>query len=1028
MRKNMRAPFSSNFEPKVYFRKFSKSFRRRVLSVLVAATTFFGFLAGTELPAFAAALNLTGLTISAGTLTPAFSATTYAYTVSEPNSQVSITVMPFDTINGGVIKVNGTTVSSGNSSGAIALSVLPASNTITIVNSQGANSSTYTLTVTRPDAVPGAPTLGVITPGNTQLSAAFTAGTNTGSAISTYQYSTDGGTSWRNRQTGSTASPILITTLSVDGTTPLTNGTAYPVQIRAVNAAGNSAATASTSATPDVAPGAPTSIVITPASAQLSVAFTPPAGNGGSAVTNYQYSTNGGTNWFTRTPASNASPLLITTLSTNGTTPLTNGTSYNIQIRALNTLTGAATATTAATPNVVPGAPTIGIITPGNTQLSVAFTAGTNTGSAVTTYQYTTDGTIWLTRQTGTTASPLVITKLSADGVTPLTNGTSYPVQIRAVNLAGNSAPSSTSSATPDVAPVAPTSIVITPGNAQLSVAFTPPAGNGGSAVTNYQYSTNGGTNWFTRTPASNASPLLITTLSTNGTTPLTNGTSYSIQIRAFNTLAGTATATTAATPATTAGAPTAIVITPGNAQLSVAFTAPASNGGSAITTYKYSTDGGATWLARQTGTTASPLVITKLSTDGLTALTNGTSYPVQIRAVNAAGDGLQTTSTSATPEVAPGAPTSIVITPGNAQLSVAFTAGANTGSAITTYQYSTNGGTNWLTRQTGTTGPPLVITTLSTDGITALTNGTSYNIRIRAFNTLAGTATATTASTPFTNAGAPTGIVITAGNAQLSVAFVAPASNGGSAITTYKYSTDGGATWLTRQTGTTASPLVITKLSSDGVTALTNGTSYPVQIVAVNGAGNGTATASTSATPITVAGAPTIGTATAGSSSATITYTAPVSNGGSAITLYTATSSPGALTGTLATAGSGTITVLGLTPGTAYTFTITATNGAGTSLPSAASNSVTPFTTQAALVVNSTAGTAGTGLSLTTTGGSGAGVVTYIASVGTAAGCTISAGVLSVTTPGTCTVTATKAANGIYASASSAPTTVTFS
>uniref|UniRef100_UPI0040473774 Lcl domain-containing protein n=1 Tax=Algoriphagus sp. TaxID=1872435 RepID=UPI0040473774 len=88
---------------------------------------------------------------------------------------------------------------------------------------------------------------------------------------------------------------------------------------------------------------------------------------------------------------------------------------------------------------------------------------------------------------------------------------------------------------------------------------------------------------------------------------------------------------------------------------------------------------------------------------------------------------------------------------------------------------------------------------------------------------------------------------------------------------------------------------------------------------------------------------APTIGTATAGNGQASVPFTAPASDGGSAITSYTATSNPGNITGTISQAGSGTITVTGLTNGTAYTFTVTATNSVGTSAASAASNSVTP-------------------------------------------------------------------------------------
>ena len=86
---------------------------------------------------------------------------------------------------------------------------------------------------------------------------------------------------------------------------------------------------------------------------------------------------------------------------------------------------------------------------------------------------------------------------------------------------------------------------------------------------------------------------------------------------------------------------------------------------------------------------------------------------------------------------------------------------------------------------------------------------------------------------------------------------------------------------------------------------------------------------------------APTIGTATAATTSASVTFTAPTFTGRSAITSYTVTSSPGSLTGTGA---SSPITVSGLTTGTAYTFTVTATNAVGlTSAASAASNSVTP-------------------------------------------------------------------------------------
>ena len=89
-----------------------------------------------------------------------------------------------------------------------------------------------------------------------------------------------------------------------------------------------------------------------------------------------------------------------------------------------------------------------------------------------------------------------------------------------------------------------------------------------------------------------------------------------------------------------------------------------------------------------------------------------------------------------------------------------------------------------------------------------------------------------------------------------------------------------------------------------------------------------------------TVPGAPTGVSATAGNASASVAFTAPASNGGSVITGYTVTSSPGGITVTGATSP---INVTGLTNGTAYTFTVIATNAVGNSVNSAVSTAVTP-------------------------------------------------------------------------------------
>ena len=365
--------------------------------------------------------------------------------------------------------------------------------------------------------------------------------------------------------------------------------------------------------------------------------------------------------------------------------------------------------------NVVPNAPAIGsaAVSGVSGTATVAFTApSSNGGSAITSYTATSSpaGGSGTLNQAGS----------GTITVTGLANGTAYTFTVNAINAAGSSAASSASgSVTPYTTPSAPTITGITAGDGQLSVAFTAGA-TGGLAITTYKYSFDG-VSWTTRQTGTTASPIVIT--------GLTNGTSYNVQIKAVNaSVDGTATGITAATPSTTPSAPSITGITAGDGQLSVAFTAGAT-GGSAITTYKYSFDG-SSWTTRQTGTTASPIVIT--------GLTNGTSYNVQIKAVNANGDGTATSSTSGTPYTVPGVPTSVTATAGSAKASVAFTAPANNGSDITGYTVSSNtGGFS----ATGTTSPIVV---------TGLTNGTAYTFTVTATNS-AGSGTASSASNSVT-------------------------------------------------------------------------------------------------------------------------------------------------------------------------------------------------------------------------------------------------------------------------------------
>jgi hypothetical protein len=176
-----------------------------------------------------------------------------------------------------------------------------------------------------------------------------------------------------------------------------------------------------------------------------------------------------------------------------------------------------------------PTAPTLSA-TPGDSSVSIAFTEGATGGSAITNYSYSIDGTTFTPFSPAQTTSPLTVTGLS--------NGSSYTVYVKAINVVGAStSPSSVSFSLSAVAPTAPTSLSATAGNTSLSIAFTQ-GSNGGSAITNYSYSTDG-TTFTPFSPAQTSSPVTIS--------GLTNGTTYTVYLKAI-TSAGTSTASASVT------------------------------------------------------------------------------------------------------------------------------------------------------------------------------------------------------------------------------------------------------------------------------------------------------------------------------------------------------------------------------------------------------------------------------------------------------------------------------------------------
>ena len=279
-----------------------------------------------------------------------------------------------------------------------------------------------------------------------------------------------------------------------------------------------------------------------------------------------------------------------------------------------------------------------------------------------------------------------------------------------------------------------------------------------------------------------------------------------------------------------------------------------------------------------------------------------------------------------------PNPPSSVTATAtGSTSADVSFNTASSMGSPVSYYTATSSPGglTGTLSQSTG-----------GTINISGLTPGTTYTFTVTASSIYATSSpsvpsNAITTTSPTTVPGAPTSVTATStGATTANVSFTAPASDGGATITSYTAtSSPGGITGTISQAGS----------GTIAMTGLTAGTSYTFTVTATNSAGTGSASsASNSITTVGAPSAPTSVVATAtGKRSATVSFGAPASNNGSAVTSYTAISTPGGVTKTLTQATGGTFTFDALQPGTAYTFAVTATNAIGTSA-AATSNSVT--------------------------------------------------------------------------------------
>ena len=543
---------------------------------------------------------------------------------------------------------------------------------------------------------------------------------------------------------------------------------------------------------------------------------------------------------------------------------------------------------------VVPSAPINVAAVAGSGEADVSWEAPlTDGGSTVGRYEVTAfPGPAGCTALVG--AGPLGCT------VSGLVNGATYRFTVRAINDVGIGAASvPTEPITPRgpaTVPAPPAATAGVAGDTVVTVSWSPPGADGGSAVTGYAVIAQPG------------GEVCVTAQTSCEVEGLSNGTAYTFAVVAINAVGDSVPSLSSApvTPRGVPGAPVAVSGVGGDESVLVTWQPPTDDGGSVITGYEVTADpDGATCATA--GTSCE-----------ITGLENGRPYSFTVVAINEAGPGASSIpSTSVAPVSTPGPPGAVIGVPDDGSVLVTWEAPAATGgSFISEYVV---------------TASPGGATCFASIGLSCtvfgLTNGTPYTFTVVATSLIGAGAPSDPSppvvpEAPASSPGAPTSVTGIPGDGQALISWDPPTSDGGSPVTQY---------------GVTAEPggaaCVATAATTCVVTGLTNGSGYTFTVVAVNAVGTSPPSqVSASVVPRGVPGAVTEFGAFPTDSQVGMFWGVPDSNG-SPITGYTVTASPGGATCTALTPWGCSIT--GLTNGVGYRFTVVSTNAAGDGPPS---------------------------------------------------------------------------------------------
>ncbi len=697
----------------------------------------------------------------------------------------------------------------------------------------------------------------------------------------------------------STTAPPATTTTTTTLAPPSTTTTTVPVPIPATTTTTVAAATV---------PGSPTGLYLSPADGTMTATWSAPANDGGQPIEMYRVQVSGSDGSVIE-QVSNRTQSVIA--------GLTDGVRYTVTVTAVN-----------------PPSPPTAVAGPETA--TVSWTAPSATGgSPVTAYLVTP-----YLASNGTALAPVSVSGTATDTtVSGLTDGTGYTFTVSAENAQGIGTASPPSGAvTPATLPTAPMNVTAAAGDTEAVVSWSPPASDGGSPVTSYlvtTYPVGGGVAAPPVTVAAGTDSVMIP--------GLTDGVPYQFTVTAANAVG---TGPESAGSAEVVPAPPAVPVPP-----QVQPAPIASAGAGAITVSWSSSAPSVTDVVitpYENGVAQQPQTFSALpstTSETLHGLTDGASYTFTVTLVDASGAGPESARSNPVTFVeVPGAPTSLASSANGGVLTLSWRAPlSNGGSPIRDYVVSVVNASN-----------PNDVTTGSVQGtgatVTGLTPGVVYDAYVYAENAVG--------SGPSVEIGplmvvgppaAPSAVSAVPTYQAATVTWTAPTSNGGSPLTGY--------TVTPLYNGLALSFLSVQVPAGQTtavVTGLVDGASYRFQVTATNGSGTGPGSGlSPSVTPARSSGptppAPNKQAATAGNSSATVTWAEPnLPANASAVSYWIVTAYPagGWLLPVVSQAVPASMTsaqVTGLNNGTAYSFTVTAVNGAGASSPSGSTPPVTP-------------------------------------------------------------------------------------